>query len=294
LLLLMIQRADFYKFVLLCLFSTAGFAVYFQCNRLIVINLQTQACGMGNQMFRYAAAMGLAERHPDFYICWQSWDMGRFLTHQHEGSFVLDHASPAIVVPQCTLWTTLTSELMLNRFAPPFSRYVPFNLSSSSSSGSSMTLVNGPMETFRYFPSVRPVFHLNARDSARSWMRERNLTSAIHVRRGDYASHAAPLGFYMRNMVPNAVVVTDEPDWVRFHQSVFKHCVLSEGHDPGFDMALLAAATDTVVIGIGTFAWWGAYLSDARHVIYYGRQAGFETSAFVESDRMPTEWLNRL
>jgi hypothetical protein len=283
------MKKSFYQLVALCIVSTAGFGIYFQCNRLLIIRLKPRYCGMGNQMFRYAAGMGLAERNPDFYVCWHGWDSQET---QHPNSFFLSHMDPITILPECPFWTALMGELLLVHFAPPFSKYIPF--APNPVSGSS-TIVTGEMEVFRYFPSGEPLFHLKAYHAARRWMLERNLTSAIHVRRGDYAlyGYAAPLGFFMRNMVPRAVVVTDDPNWVKFHRSVFEHCVLSEDHDPGFDMALLAAATDTVVIGEGTFAWWGAYLSKARRVVYYGRQAGYQTSAYVESDRMPAAWFKR-
>jgi hypothetical protein len=59
-------------------------------------------------------------------------------------------------------------------------------------------------------------------------------------------------------------------------------------------MALMAAASDTVVIGVGTFAWWGAYLSNARRIIYFGDQAGYQSVDYNESDRMPSQWIKRL
>jgi hypothetical protein len=125
-------------------------------------------------------------------------------------------------------------------------------------------------------------------------MMVRNITSAIHVRRGDYSSVSAPIGFYKRNMVSSAVIVTDDLEWVMQHPSVFGNCVVSQGNSPGFDMALMAAASDTVVIGIGTFAWWGAYLSNARRIIYFGDQAGYQSVDYNESDRMPSQWIKRL
>ena len=274
-------------FLLLSLALIAGFAIYFQCTRLLIVSLRPREGGMGNQMFRYAAGLGLAERHPDFDVCWHCLDLHSHTVHPN--SFFLDHMDPITPLPECSFWIVMMGEALLEHFSPPFSTYVPFMQSAASLS----TLVDGPMETFRYFPTAAPLFRLKAYPSARKWMRARNLTSAIHVRRGDYAWHAAPLGFYMRNMVHRGVVVTDDPEWIKFHRSVFGHCVLSEGHDAGFDMALLSAATDTVVIGVGTFAWWGAYLSKAKRVVYYGKQAGSHSHEYVEGDRMPAGWLKR-
>jgi hypothetical protein len=219
--------------------------------RLIIINIRPDSSGMGNQMFRYAAGLGFAESNPDFLVCWSAWDW--FAAARHSDSFFLHHVTPVAALPECSLLSSIVGELLLERFTPGFSTYVPFVLRA--------VLVDGAMESFRYFPSKAPVYRLNHFDTAIGWMRARNLTSAIHVRRGDYSVISAPIDFYARNMVPDAVVVTDDPEWVMQHPSVFGHCVVSQGNSPGFDMALLAAATDSVVIGIGTFAWWGAYLS---------------------------------
>jgi hypothetical protein len=252
--------------------------------RLIIVNLKPNSCGMGNQMFRYAAGLGVAESNPDFLVCWSAWDW--LAAVRHSDSFFLHHVTPVAALPECSPLSSIVGELLLERFTPGFSTYVPFV--------SRAVLMDGAMESFRYFPSSAPVYRLKHFDIAVGWMRARNLTSAIHVRRGDYSATSAPIGFYERNMVPNAVVVTDDSEWVMQHQSVFGNCVVSQGNAPGFDMALLAAATDSVVIGVGTFAWWGAYLSNASSVIYYGVQGGSQMDEYKESDRMPPKWIKRL
>jgi hypothetical protein len=239
---------------------------------------------MGNQMFRYASAMGLAEKYPAFTVCWSSWNWLR--SAEHPNSFFLHHAQPVASLPECPYWDSVMGELLLPQFAPPPWKYIPYIPKAA-------TVISGAMETFRYFPTLAPVFRLKAATNATQWMRERNLTSAIHVRRGDYTWTAAPIDFYQRAQVRRAVIVTDDPAWVLQHPSVFGQHFLSQGHDPGFDMALLASATDTVVIGIGTFAWWGAYLSNARHVIYYSRQAGYADYDYVEQDHMPKRWVGQ-
>ena len=269
---------------LLTLIACLLYILRFRSNRLLIVNLRPSSCGMGNQMFRYAAALGLTEKNPAFTVCWSSWNW--FRPTEHHNSSFLQHTQPITSLPECPHWDSVMGELLLPHFAPPPWKYVPFTPETA-------TVVNGAMETFRYFPTTSPVFRLKSALDATRWMRERNLTSAIHVRRGDYTWTAAPIGFYQRAQVRRAVIVTDDPAWVLQHPLVFGHHVLSQGHDPGFDMALLAAATDTVVIGIGTFAWWGAYLSSARHIIYYSRQAGYADYEYVEQDHMPEQWVKQ-
>ena len=53
-------------------------------------------------------------------------------------------------------------------------------------------------------------------------------------------------------------------------------------------MALLAAATDAVIIGTGTFGWWGAYLSAAKQKYFYRIQyQGRLASGYNEADYIP-------
>jgi hypothetical protein len=255
----------------------------FLCSGLLVINMTPRRNGMGNHLFRYAAGMGLVER--GFQVCWSNYSWEGPAKHPH--SFFLHHVHDPGCIPECSLFAGVLAHLVLPRYAPPFSKFVPFE-------GRLATLMDGEMESFRYFPThaPAPLFRLKQRSAALRWMRARNLTSAVHVRRGDYVANAPPLAFYSRTNLSAAVVVTDDPDWVRQHPAVFGNLTLSESHDPGFDMALLSAATDTVVISVGTFGWWGAYLSHARRVIYYAKQAGGDSDGYVEADRMPPHWLS--
>ena len=257
--------------------------IWFRSIRLLIVNIHPKSSGLGNQLFMYAAAVSLAEKNPDFSVCWSSWEW--FALEIHTNSFFLHHVQPAVILPECSSWTSFTGELLLPRFVPPPWKYVPFTPKAA-------TLVNSCMESFRYFPTMKPIYSIKSSPAATQWMLKHNLTSAIHVRRTDYSSLAAPIGFYKRNHVKGrAVVVTDDPAWILQHPEVFGNHVLSEGHDPGFDMALLAAATDKVVIGIGTFAWWGAYLSNARQIVYYCHQVGYESDQYVEKDHMPERWI---
>ena len=53
-------------------------------------------------------------------------------------------------------------------------------------------------------------------------------------------------------------------------------------------MELLAAATETGVIGVGMFAWWGAYLSTAKKKYFYKRQyQGRLAEGYDENDYIP-------
>lgn len=132
------------------------------------------------------------------------------------------------------------------------------------------------MQSFRYFRQVKhPFFLLKRQKSADAWLRRRGLTSVVHVRRGDKpedGSPVVPVEYYERALArlghSRVAVCADDVAWVR-RRRVFQNASVSTDADPGFDMAILAGATDAVIIGIGTFAWWGAYLSRVRTVHCY-------------------------
>jgi hypothetical protein len=194
---------------------------------------------------------------------------------------------------------------LIDLFQPPHTLYEPFHFK-----GGKTTIIDGNLESYKYFKDVpRPIFKLPKYRAAQKWLRRRGLTSVVHVRRGDRLlcdeMPAAPLSFYedaFKLLKSNRVAVcTDDAPWV-LSQDIFRNSSVSIKHTSGFDMALLAAATDTVVFGVGTFGWWGAYLSKAKRKIFYPVQFRGESAAasYRESDFIPYnvsgqgEWISLL
>mmetsp|Transcript_39522 Transcript_39522/g.88727 ORF Transcript_39522/g.88727 Transcript_39522/m.88727 type:complete len:399 (-) Transcript_39522:13-1209(-) len=98
----------------------------------------------------------------------------------------------------------------------------------------------------------------------------------VHIRRGDFDDRGQmpPPEWYKRVLGrlllrwPGAalVVCSDEPEWVR-GQDVFAGAVVSDGQQPGVDLAILARS-QAVVTSRGTFGWWAAFLSRGTHVYF--------------------------
>ena len=109
----------------------------------------------------------------------------------------------------------------------------------------------------------------------------------VHVRRGDMLHErelidegfiAAPLLYlqmamqYYRARHKNTLflVCSDDIKWCR-KNLVADDVKFMAGTSPSTDLAILAGC-DSVIMTVGTFGWWGAYLSGG-HAIYYPHQA---------------------
>jgi hypothetical protein len=272
---------------------------------MLLLKMCTGGCGIGNQMFVYASGLGIAKETPEAPICVYA---EKSTTHNqvHPGSIMAKHVD--LVWPRpiesCTRQmmgdaTYFTLQIfgnvlganlgILDRFSPPHTMYEPFRFDKRAP-----LVIDSSLESFKYFLNLsHPIYQLKQHDAAARWMAKRGLTSTVHVRRGDKLLNGepvAPLAFYkaaLRLLGHGRVAVcTDDVPWV-LQQRVFENASISSA-DPGFDMALLAAATDTVIIGIGTFGWWGAFLSRAQRKIFYPIQFTGEAAAgYSESDYIP-------
>ena len=146
---------------------------------------------------------------------------------------------------------------------------------------------------FFHYPSRTPLARPLKKKFKKKWLTKEGISSVVHVRRGDKlwdGSPVVPLEYYKKAIsmlgTTRVAVCTDDPLWVK-QQAVFRNAVISD-RDPGFDMALMAAATEAVVIGIGTFGWWGAYLSKAKRKYFYPTMyIGKLAAGYNESDYIP-------
>lgn len=144
------------------------------------------------------------------------------------------------------------------------------------------SVVVGPyLQSYRYFASSGVPFSLRAKDFGRDFVAARGIRVGIHVRRTDQLtpSHGGkdPGARYFaaalrRLPIQGPVVVcTDDAAWVKA-QPVFAGMLIRDGtDDAGEDMAILAAC-EHLVLSIGTFGWWAAFLKEERSgmVVYYG------------------------
>ena len=184
----------------------------------------------------------------------------------------------------------------------------------------------------RLLPNVSAAVHSYLEQIRPStWKGQSYSRIAIHVRAGDLMSRASwSFGFtipqrpyfvqamswfvnlQMRRHVGRVqfIVMTNSPEWVktainftsiaqqlnRTSSSTKNEFVVdvahSEGHDPGFDLALMSLC-DGMIMSTGSYGWWGAWLAN-KTTIYYSnwpRPGSPFRSKFKSDDYFPPNWI---
>ena len=296
-------------------------------NGTVVIRL---VGGLGNQMFQYAAALGLAARQNRILKV----DKSGCVTCQHR-PYQLD----CLKVPQ-DLYTGAplfqpVSNLIAARviqmikldvlkaglfrkgvYREPHYHFDPafFDLSGTE------ILLNGYFQSPRYFESVaallrerfQPAAPLSAK--AADWAAKiaaSPCSVSLHVRRGDYleAPHSAlqdalDRGYYDRavNLIQCLVgerveffLFSDEPDFVTeaFAELPRAHVVRSDPHKSWEDMFLMARCRHNIIAN-SSYSWWGAWLNpdEGKRVIAPVRWlTSAEMAARNVLDLYPDDWI---
>ena len=256
--------------------------------------------GLGNQMFQYASALGLAVRQgralkmevSAFEACEKrSYQLDCLKVPQdlYTGTPLfqpVSHSIAARVIRRIKRDVFKASALRKGVYCEPHFHFDPafFKLSGAE------ILLNGYFQSPRYFESVaellrerfQPAAPLSA--TAADWAAKiaaSPCNASLHVRRGDYlqAPHAAlhdalDRGYYDRavNLVQRLAgerveffLFSDEPDFIAdaFADLPGAHVVRSDPHKSWEDMFLMARCRHNIIAN-SSYSWWGAWLNPAE------------------------------
>jgi hypothetical protein len=273
--------------------------------------------GLGNQMFQYAAGRRLAIKRGTELVL----DLS-YLAHQPRTDvprhFELDcfHIAGARtdefgdVSRAQTLLRRLIRSKAPRQLKETRARFQPAVLRAPDN-----TLLVGYWQSARYFEDeeaqIRSDFAfaapLSAAKNALARTIDENAVS-VHVRRGDYVSHAAaskfhgllPLEYYERAARvmterldrPHFFVISDDPAWCRSHlklpsPATFVGDVPGPGHE---DMQLMSLCRHHIIAN-SSFGWWGAWLSGSVDKIVIAPRRWFTDAARDTSDLVPKSWI---
>jgi hypothetical protein len=273
--------------------------------------------GLGNQMFQYATALAIAERHgrevrldlrealpgrgQPHLLRWQvpALQMGR----EHAWSY----PRPALVLARRLRWFARMwrcyAEVGL-RFEPAVRRQRP------------PLHLHGYFQCERYFADVRDALRRQFRPraapgaSTRCWVEritDVGDSVAIHVRRGDLlrpqhqAVHGVcDAGYYeaAANLVAERTgarsfyVFSDDIRWARATLRLPGATAYVEGHDdaPEWDLHLMSLCAHHVCAN-SSFSWWGAWLGSHPAQTVVAPRRWFASPQLDAGDIVPARWL---
>ena len=237
---------------------------------------------IGNQLFEYASAYGIAR-------------MNNRTAVTHESNYnTLWNVFPNLSLPR--------SKPLPNMHSMSEAKYGTYDKRFEKLPKSNVQL-NGYFQSWKYFHRYEDElrtefsFNKNLSDKATDYLRqialtynelERNITFVgVHVRRADRVTsqlyRVAPLSYIVKAMADfranftrvHFVVCSDDMSWCKNNLGQQKNVSFSEGRTANVDFAILSSCNHTLST-VGTFSWWVGWLAGGT-TTYYTNHANVST-----------------
>ncbi|MBK0326279.1 alpha-1,2-fucosyltransferase [Rhodobacteraceae bacterium F11138] len=266
---------------------------------------------LGNQMFQFAAARGLAER-----LRTQVALDARLAERRGEGVltrvFDLTLAQPDGLPPlkqdsplRYVLWRATSRR---------FHRERGLEYNAEIENWADGSYLHGYWQSERYFERITdqirrdfrfPAFSSTANVEMAARIDE-SLSISLHVRRGDYVDldahvlcdqsyYDAALARIMDGLdgTPTVYVFSDDPEWARHNLPLPCTKVVVDLNGPDSDHAdmHLMSLCDHNIIANSSFSWWGAWLNDNADKRVAGPVKWFGDPKLTNPDILPKDWM---
>lgn len=276
---------------------------------MIVVRIK---CGLGNQLFQYAAGLALARRLGGPLFADLGWFDGPNRRRGPRDRRVyllpalgvdLAPAGPELVASFYPKWSDwLTGRKPFGTLIRP----ARGELSSAAfAAASGDVCLNGYWQGEPFFAEARAelagcLLARNPGPVANGWVAALGApgAAAVHVRRGDFVRAGGSGGlftmldrdYYRRALdavgAASAVVFSDDLPWCREHLEVGRPTVFAgpspAGTDTTVDQLLAIGRASRVVIANSTFSWWGAWIAAQRGARVVGPAHWFREPRYRE------------
>jgi hypothetical protein len=282
----------------------------------------TVISGLGNQLFQYAAGLGLARKlgvplriDARFYETHKlrPYELGRFRTSGRLMS-TWDRIRISVSAPQRQRDLPRRALRLLPVRRLRFVDDAVAGFDPSVLESPDYTVLRGYWQNEDYFAhcadDVRREFEFRRPPDAETAavlarVRQGGASVCLHVRRGDYLTGKeilgpAPLRYYqdaldwMRRRVPAAsyFVFSDDPAWARENLPIPGATFVTHntGKNDPEDLRLMAAC-DHFIIANSTFSWWGAWLSPNPDKLVVAPRQWFSRPNGNEPHIVPGRWV---
>ena len=266
---------------------------------------------LGNQMFQYAAARGLAARLGTSVAL-----DARLARARDEGVLTRVFDLPVV---SADILPPLKADAPLRYAAwrlasPRFHRENGLGYNSTIESFADGSYLHGYWQSERYFAHIAPEIRrdftfppFSSPQNAEMATRiGEGLAIALPVRRGDYLSlgahtlcdqayYDAALARILDGLdgTPTVYVFSDDPDWVKDNLPLPCTRVVIDinGSDTDYEDMRLMSLCDHNIIGNSSFSWWGAWLNANPGKRVAGPARWFGDPKLVNPDILPDRWL---
>lgn len=224
---------------------------------------------LGNQMFQYAALLGMSKKH------------NRSFCIPHKSSFGQAYYQEL----RSTIYDAFDIECPqgISRFPTIQEAHFHFDQELFENPPKESCNLYGFFQSEKWFAhaeaEVRTAFTFKDQYNSLAEEMRAQLSGeviAVHVRRTDYLTNpnhqTLGLDYYEKALAElpsdlTVIVFTDDPEWAKV-QEIFPddRFFVSETDCAYTDMALMSKC-DYHVIGNSTFSWWGAWLASSKQVI---------------------------
>ena len=264
---------------------------------------------LGNQMFQYAAALGIAARkHGDACIITDD-DLISYDELRRESDDLINVCKgPFKICGRPDYDFTLIPELGharydIGRFLVPGSIEIETDMD------------QGFLQSYKYFENIEGVIRKKfafkgpiarrVTNYMKKMRKDRTKVIGLHARRGDHLE----LGFmrfpskkyftkardYFRKKYSKVkfIVATNDRKWAQEYFDDYDTEVITHSKSAPEDLAILGAC-DGVIMSLGTFSWWGAWLCNGP-VVYYKNEFvmsdPINRGRVRKSDYYPPKWV---
>jgi hypothetical protein len=287
--------------------------------------------GLGNQMFQYAAARALAERHktplkldlsflldrrPRPHFTFRAYDLGVFNIQEAI-------ATPADLTHNVRIYNSRIEKWLGSLNPGPH----PWNLVTEKHHHFDPAVLQAPDHSYlvgywqseRYFEGIEPIlrgeFTLRHRlsDEAEAMagtIRSTPHSVCLHVRRGDFVHNpratrwhgVCDLNYYIDGVsllhnklkTPHLFVFSDDLPWCREHllfDTPTTFVDLSRIGNQPETHLALMSMCEHYLISNSSFAWWAVWLNGRTSRIVISPKRWFTDSSMKTTDMIPGDWI---
>ncbi len=284
--------------------------------------------GIGNQMFQYATARRISyvnntQLHVDL-----SWfnESGLSANRKYELD-VLNIVSEIATPSDITAFKTRKQNPFLRRL-PNFLKKIVFHTNQTHIIEKSFSFdpailnikdnvyLDGYWQSEKYFIDIEQIIRKEFTFKIDPTERNRQTSNiiastesvAVHIRRGDYVTHAQANAFHglcsleyyqlaadeIAKQVINPIffVFSDDIEWVKDNVKLNYKTVFIDHNDPdqGYEDLRLMSLCKHQIIANSSFSWWGAWLNSSPHKIIIAPRMWFQKTSQDTRDLIPFKW----